>query len=591
MSENKGLPNGWAKVSLADVGTLYCGQSPQTAEVNQVGRGMPYFTGPEQWDGHQLLVTKWTTDPRRVVPDGCVFITVKGAGVGTLFPGMAGAIGRDVYAYEPSQSLSVKFIEHSLRHNIDQVLQHAKGDIPGLSKNHILNQIIAFPPRNEQDRIVAEIETQFTRLDAAVVALQRVQANLKRYRASVLQTACTGRLVPTEAELARAEGRVYESAEQLLQRILRERRAQWESEQLANMQAEGKIPKDDRWKIKYRESAKPDTSELPELPTGWVWASPEQLVSSDDYSLAIGPFGSNLKVSDYTDEGVPLIFVRNIRSQTFGGDSTNYISQEKAEELRAHWISPGDILVTKMGDPPGDACLYPYGQPKAVITADCIKLHLHYILNSSMYFVYTINSHMVRQQMLAITKGVAQLKVSLARFRNIGFPLPPLAEQHRIVAEVERRLSVIGELEGIIATNLKRVDRLHQAILKRAFDGKLVQQDPNDEPASVLLERIREERARSLSEEQTSQHSKARRMPRERREKSDSEQTEKRRSLFEVLSQVTGHLTPKQLFDQAGYTPESIDDFYEELHQEIKTQRITQERPNNIDIYLKAADK
>ena len=102
-----------------------------------------------------------------------------------------------------------------------------------------------------------------------------MQANLKRYRASVLQAACTGRLVPTEAELARVEGRAYESADQLLQRILQERRAKWESEQLTAMKAEGKIPKDERWKSKYREPAKPDTSELPELPEGWVWSTLE----------------------------------------------------------------------------------------------------------------------------------------------------------------------------------------------------------------------------------------------------------------------------------------------------------------------------
>ena len=102
---------------------------------------------------------------------------------------------------------------------------------------------IPLPPINEQHRIVAEIETQFTRLDAVVTAFKRVQANLKRYRASVLQAACTGRLVPTEAELARAEGRSYESADQLLQRILQERRAKWESEQLTTMKAEVRFPK------------------------------------------------------------------------------------------------------------------------------------------------------------------------------------------------------------------------------------------------------------------------------------------------------------------------------------------------------------
>ncbi len=112
-------------------------------------------------------------------------------------------------------------------------------------------------PRAEQDRIVAEIEKQFTRLDAATTALKRVQANLKRYRASVLKAACEGRLVPTEAELARKEGRDYEPADQLLQRILRERRARWEADTLAKMIASGKPPEDDRWKPQVQRASPP----------------------------------------------------------------------------------------------------------------------------------------------------------------------------------------------------------------------------------------------------------------------------------------------------------------------------------------------
>ena len=132
---------------------------------------------------------------------------------------------------------------------------------------------LPLPPLPEQHRIVEAIETHFTRLDAAVAALKRVKANLKRYRASVLKAACEGRLVPTEAELARAEGRDYEPADVLLKRILAERRAKWEADELAKMTAKGNPPKDDRWKAKYKEPQPPDTSDLPELPEGWAVAS------------------------------------------------------------------------------------------------------------------------------------------------------------------------------------------------------------------------------------------------------------------------------------------------------------------------------
>jgi type I restriction enzyme S subunit len=135
---------------------------------------------------------------------------------------------------------------------------------------------LPLPPRSEQDRIVAEIEKQFTRLDAAVAALNRVQANLKRYRAVVLKAACEGRLVPTEAELARKEGRGYETGEQLLARVLEECRSRWEADQLARMRAPDEPPNDDG-KKKYKKREPPDAHCLPKLPEGWAWGSLGQI--------------------------------------------------------------------------------------------------------------------------------------------------------------------------------------------------------------------------------------------------------------------------------------------------------------------------
>ncbi len=324
----------------------------------------------------------------------------------------------------------------------------------------------AFPvpvaPLDQQKSIVAEIEKQFSRLDEAVANLKRVKANLKRYKAAVLKAAVEGRLVETEAELARREGRSYETGERLLQRILETRRSQWQG------------------KGKYKEPAAPGTTDLPVLPEGWVWASPEQLSAGEPYSLAIGPFGSSLKVSDYTNAGVPLVFVRNIRAASFGGADTVFVTENKAEELRAHRVDAGDLLVTKMGDPPGDVCIYPTQRPVAIITADCIKLRIANGLSTQL-LAYSIESDHVHKQILGITKGVAQLKVSLGRFSSIGLPLPPLSEQHRIVAEVDRRLSFLRDTESQVAANLQRAGRLRQSILSRSFSGELI---PAEYPAT-----------------------------------------------------------------------------------------------------------
>ena len=150
-----------------------------------------------------------------------------------------------------------------------------------------------------------------------------------------------------------------------------------------------------------------------------------------------------------------------------------FVSNAKAATLHAHQVSRGDVLITKMGDPPGDSCLYPDSSPTGIITADCIKLRPSALLTHQRFIVHTVNAEAVKSQILRITTGVAQMKVSLGRFGKIGIPVPPLAEQARIATEVERRLSIIDELDAVAAANLQRATRLRQSILERAFSGRL----------------------------------------------------------------------------------------------------------------------
>lgn len=381
------------------------------------------------------------------------------------------------------------------RYEIERLATGNQQSMRNIGQDRIRKIRVPLAPLSEQHRIVAEIETQFTRLDAAVTALRRAQANLKRYRASVLQAACEGRLVPTEAELARADGRSYEPADQLLQRILQERRAKWEAEQLTHMQAQRKVPRDDQWKSKYKEPVTPDTSELPELPEGWGWATVEQLGADQANAITDGPFGSNLKTAHYTSSGPRVIRLQNIGDGVFI-DAYAHISQEHYESLLKHRIEAGDLVIAALGERPPRACIIPPSVGPAIVKADCIRFKPEPRLVLSKFLNCALNTEPTRARTVSIVHGIGRPRLNLGEVKALILPLPPLSEQHRIVAEVERRLSVIDELEATIAANLKRAERLRQAILKRAFEGKLVPQDPTDEPASVLLERIRAERAR-----------------------------------------------------------------------------------------------
>ena len=200
------------------------------------------------------------------------------------------------------------------------------------------------PPISEQIRIVTEIEKQFSRLDAAVAALKRVKANLKRYRAAILLAACEGRLVPTEAELARQEERTYEPAEALLQRILCERRTRWEADQLVKLESQGCLPLNDTWKAKYKEPAMPDTSRLTELPEGWCWTTIDQFAI-----VRTGATPLKGKAAYYENGTVPWV-TSGALNQVYVDCADEFITSFAVAKTNAKLFPIGTLLLAMYGE-------------------------------------------------------------------------------------------------------------------------------------------------------------------------------------------------------------------------------------------------
>jgi type I restriction enzyme S subunit len=350
----------------------------------------------------------------------------------------------------------------------------------------------ALAPLPEQHRVVEEIEKQLTRLDAAVAALERARANLKRYRASVLRAACDGCLVRTEAELARAEGREYESADRLLDHILKERRARWEAEQLAKMQAKGKAPKDDGWKAKYREPSAPDTTNLPGLPEGWTWVNWDQIGFSQN--------GRAFPSAEYQSTGMKLLRPGNLSwdgKAEWNEKNTQRLPERWATDFPTYVVGPRELVMNLTAQSLRDEFL-----GRTCVTGPSERCLLNQriarltpIAALPEYLLCVFKSSIFRRFVAGLNTGSLIQHMFTSQLAEFALPLPPLAEQERIVSEIERRLSVIDDVERVVERGLRRADRLRQSVLKRAFEGKLVPQDPNDEPASVLLERIRAERS------------------------------------------------------------------------------------------------
>lgn len=440
------------------------------------------------------------SDDQRLIAGDIVIASSSGSKeivgkAGQLINGsFSGSFGGFCTVVRPDTALSASFIGYyfqspGYRKAVSDL--SAGSNINNIKSSDLAQHLIPIAPRAEQTRIVAKLEELLSDLDAAVAELKAAQAKLQQYRQSLLKAAVEGALTQAWRE---ANPTPEETGADLLARILAERRARWEAQQLAKFEAQGKKPPKD-WRDNYPAPVRPEFDGLPTLPAEWAWASLEEVAADERYSLAIGPFGSNLTVPDYRDEGVPLVFVRNIRSGQFGGTSTRYVTAEKARELIAHEVAPGDVLVTKMGEPPGDACVYPPGLPLAIITADCIKVRCQHGLLLPGFLAAVVNSHIGRSQIQPMTQGVAQKKVSLGRFSKFSVPLPSLEEQSAILEKLQAAEFEARCLTAAIERSLQQSTAQRQNLLRSAFAGQLVPQDPWDEPASELLARIRAERA------------------------------------------------------------------------------------------------
>ncbi|MDE2942176.1 MAG: restriction endonuclease subunit S, partial [Chloroflexota bacterium] len=250
--------------ALGEACLVIQGQSPPGKTYNANEVGLPFLQGKAEFGTTYPIATKWCSAPSKIAEPDDVLVSIRAPVGPTNLCAIQSCIGRGLAAIRTQGDIPSKYVLYAMRATEEELRANATGTtFEAIRGNDLRSHTVPLAPLAEQHRIVAEIEKQFTRLDASVAAMKRVHANLRRYRASVLKAACEGRLVPIEAELALAEGRDYEHASVLLERILAERRVRWEFQS--------------KRRGKYKEPVGPDASNLPELPEGWTWATAAQL--------------------------------------------------------------------------------------------------------------------------------------------------------------------------------------------------------------------------------------------------------------------------------------------------------------------------
>lgn len=267
------------------------------------------------------------------------------------------------------------------------------------------NFYIPLPPLAEQQRIVNEIERWFATIDELESNEADLQKTIDKAKSKILDLAIHGKLVPQDPN--------DEPAIELLKRI---------------------NPKFEACENKL------DTCPIPD---SWCWAKLEQ-ISTDS---ADGPFGSNLKKDHYTsNREVRIIQLSNIGEDGWREENTKYTTFEHLKEISRSEVMPNDIVIAKMM-PAGRAILCPNTEPKYVLSSDAVKFHLVDSIDYR-FALFAINSNTFRSQVYDDVQGVTRVRTSLQKLRKYCIPLPPLAEQKRIVAKIEELFAVLDSISA-----------------------------------------------------------------------------------------------------------------------------------------------
>lgn len=474
------LPKGWCWSTFSTVATIAAnlvppqswGELPHIAPDNiarDTGRLLAYRTVAEDavisakhlFRPGQLLYSKI-----RPYLNKCVRVDFEGLCSADMYPLDA----RIVTSYLHHYILSSQFVS---------AVSDAAGSrtvLPKTNQKQLSQVPVPVAPENEQLRISAAVESYHSRLDDAVSTLERVERNLKRYRASVLKAAVEGRLVTTEAVLAKQEGRNYETASVLLDR--QSERNLSEKKRAGRLWGAGVVPE-------------LSDQERQTLPEGWCWAKVQDLGSTPEDVVQVGPM--SMRSEDFSESGVPVLNVGCVQWGYVDESKIHHLPEDQARSFGRYRVVPGDVLFTRSGTvgrtalamERHDGWLITFHLLRArTLESRCLPQFLRIVLEGAPH---------VRRQTREASIGTTRAGFNTMLLAMLDVPVPPLKEQHRIVAEVERILVQVQHALVNVELNRRRCRRLRQSVVRWAFEGKLVDQDPSDEPASVLLDRIKAE--------------------------------------------------------------------------------------------------
>lgn len=578
MSEIENSPSGWILAKIEEItipaNTLNPSDTPQKEitylDIGSINNEFGLIEQPKV-----LLGIDAPSRARQVViPDDTIYSTVRPylQAIAMVPSNLANPIASTGFCVlRPCEGINKKYLFYFVRS--DQFLQAIvplqRGvSYPAVRSKDVLSRDIPLPPTNEQNLIIDKLEEIFSELDAGVKELKAAQTKLSQYRQSLLKSAVEGSL--TQQWRAENSDLVQETGGQLLARILKQRREQWQQQKLAEFAEKGKTPHKN-WQDKYPEPVQPDTSDLPKLPEGWVWVSLDMIISKVEAGKSFKCLERPPELDEYG--------VVKVSAVTWG----EYNEQESKTCTRADLendtilIKEEDFLFSRANTTElVGACVIAKGVSRKVMLSDKI-LRLRFVEDKLKYWLLQfMRGELGRTQIeYAATGNQASMKnVSQGKLLKFAVPLPPLSEVEEVQRNLTSAFQYIVNSASEAEITLKFLHAQRKNILKSAFSGQLVPQDPNDEPALVLLEKIKQERE-ALAK-----------IPKPRKP-SKPKKVDIMNTLLEVLTAENDWIDAQDAFQRCGIvdgtSTDRIEEIYAELRKLEKTGRIQIQRLGDFD--------
>ena len=502
MSSNgeKQLPSGWTETSLGELLTVLRGVSykKEDATTEPAPGKIPILRATNidanlNFDNLVYVPQKYVSEVQLLnlgdiviaASSGSRHVVGKAAALTVPWAGSFGAFcyGLRPYHQETASYISL-FLQTSTYRDYVSVLS-AGVNINNLRREHIEGTPLPIPPLNEQRRIVAKIEELFSELDKGIESLKTARAQLNVYRQAVLKHAFEGKLTAQWREENKDK---LETPEQLRARIKQEREAHYEQQLKEWKAARGKGSKPKASKSLPLLTAE-ELAELPELPKGWVWTRFGLL----DIELKRGPFGSSITKSMFVPSGFKVYEQGNAIYRD-ASKGSYFINDEKYKELSGFTVLPSDFIVSCAGTV-GRIFELPENAIAGVINQALMRVRINNTILSKRFFAKLFESAFFQRKILSDAKGTAMVNLAGIKELNlVPVAICSMSEQKVIDRLLDALLLEVDQCERTITTSLQQAEVLRQSILKRAFAGQLVPQDPHDESASALLDRIKAER-------------------------------------------------------------------------------------------------